>query len=247
PDSTYVLWLRNGQIPDLGWLKWLYGFPQPDDAFVVSLALQRLRREQSRESLVRAAGLNDTAIWHWEQDDRTRDVIAAILAGGKGRDEVGWDQLNAATQRRMNNVVKAASLDACCERAGLSVAQYRKEVAEADRCSVKAELLAYLTNEGRYAPPGKKGMPQDNGMRVKNRQSGLVVPNFFIPTPAMWMFRGRAQQEATKQNIWAITNLPSFDVWFRDWTAPKAHRGKRYLVPLISPDADAGTQNGSPD
>jgi hypothetical protein len=145
-DGTYVLWLRNGQVPDLGWLKWLYGFLPPDGAYVVSLALQRLRHEKSRKGVARAAGLNDAAVWHWEQDDRTRDIIATIVTGGKGKDAKGWDELDAATQRRMTKVVQAASLNACCERAGMSVAQYRKEFSEADRCGVKAELLAYLAS-----------------------------------------------------------------------------------------------------
>jgi len=40
-------------------------------------------------------------------------------------------------------------------------------------------------------------------------------------------------------------NLTGFDEWFRDWTAPKAHRGKRLLVPLSSPESDSSTQNGA--
>jgi hypothetical protein len=58
----------------------------------------------------------------------------------------------------------------------------------------------------------------------------------------MWSLRERAEQEATKQNIWALVNLPGFDVWFQDWTTPKAHRGKRYLVPLGGAALPSGSE-----
>src|SRR5262249_19615978 len=139
----------------------------------------------------------------------------------------------------MRVVEQVISLEACCERAGLSVSQYyvelaAAELAAAEHCCAKAELQAYLASEGRYAPPRKKSGSQDNGKRVKNRQCGLVAANFFIPTPTMWQFRERAEKEATKQDIWSLVNLPSFDDWFLDWTTPKAHRGRRHLVAASS-------------
>jgi hypothetical protein len=238
PDSTYAMWLSKRQIPNLGCLKWLYGFAPPDGVYMASEALQRLKHEKGRLGILnelKKRGFPDQLIiWRWQGDGRTAGPMNLILAGGKGKDGNGWEQLDPETQRQMIVVEEVVSLDACLSRADLSRSQYYVELQTAERCGVKSELLAYLASEGRYAPPRKKGGSQDQGKRVKNRECGLAAPNFFIPTTNMWRFRKRAEQEATEQNIWEFVNLPGFDAWFLDWTAPKPHRGKRHVVSLGS-------------
>jgi hypothetical protein len=237
PDSTYVLWLGK-IIPDLRFLKWGYGWPGPEGVFIVTEALKCLKHEQGREGRLAALEekgipVDQDPIWRWRQNERTRSAIDLILAHGMGKDAEGWEQLDAETQRRMKIVEKVVSLEACCKRAGLSVAQYYQELRAAARCGAKAELQAYLASKGRYAPPTKKGIALDEN-RVKNRQCGLVAPNFYIPPSNLWRFRARAEKERTKQKIWPLGDIPGFDWWFQDWTAPKAHRGERHLVPFSS-------------
>jgi len=217
-DGTYVLWIRRKQIPDLDWLKWLFGAAPPAGAFVVSGRLQNLRREMGQKAILKKVGLNSATIWQWERGKLTSAPIKDILAGGDGRGAEGWDELNPDTQRHMEAVGKAASLDACCERAGLSVSTYRAAMQEAERCGVQDELRQYLNLEGRYTT-------------TKSRQSGLVASNFFIPTRDMLRFREEAEREGAEQHVWSLQHLPGFDQWFLDWTAPKPHRGKRHLVP----------------
>jgi hypothetical protein len=215
-DSTYVLWLRRGLIPDLGWLKWLFGAPSPKGSIPVGPALQRLRGEMGRKGILRAAGLNTATIWLWETDHRTSPSIKAILAGRSGAD---MEELPRRTQDQMKAVSEAASLEACCVRARLSLSGYYNAIKEAERCGVKDKLLQYLKIEGQFGT-------------TKSRQSGLVADNFFVPTRDMLKFREEACREGAKQKVWSLANLPGFDAWFVDWTMPKPHRGRRHEVEL---------------
>jgi hypothetical protein len=45
--QTYLAWFRRGQIPDVAWVRWLYGAPPPATAFIINAALQRLRRQMA--------------------------------------------------------------------------------------------------------------------------------------------------------------------------------------------------------
>jgi hypothetical protein len=218
-DATYVLWLSRRQVPNLGWLKWLFGAPAPAGAFVVGSELQRLRHEMGRKAILKAVGLSSATIWCWEKGQRTSEAIKAILSGGDGEDAEGWGQLNPDTRRHMEDVGKAASLAACCTRAGFDASRYYSALKEAERCGVKGELLQYLRLEGRYTT-------------AKARQSGLVADNFFIPTKDMLRFRAEAIGEAAKQKVWSLHGLPGLDDWFRDWTSPKSYRGKRHILAL---------------
>ncbi len=215
-SDTYVRWLGQRVIPSLDWLKWLFGGPVPAGTFVVGPELQRLRGQMSRKGILRATGLNTSSIWRWERDQRTSNVIKSILAGGNGPEAEEWHHLHPITQQHMEDVSRAASLEACCDRADMSIALYYKVMKEAERCGVKNELRQYLNCEGRYA----------------SRLSGLVAENFFIPSRDMLRFRAEASREGTKQRVWSLQNLPAFEAWFRDWATPKPHRGKRHLVPL---------------
>jgi hypothetical protein len=252
--SSYVLWIGN-KIPDLGCLKWLFGFPRPDGVYFVSEALTRLKHEKGRKGILaemkRRGNHDDAILWRWENDERTAGPIKSILAGGKGEDSASWEQMDEETRRQMKVVEEVVSLDDCLRRADLSRAQYFVELREAEDCDAKELLLAYLASEGRFAPPGKKVNPQDKGKRVGNRRCGLVAPNFFIPTHKMWRFRERAEEEAAKQRVWELTNLPGFDHWFADWAAPKGYRGRRFVITLSgespTPPTAVTNRRQSPD
>lgn len=218
-SDTYVLWMSRRIIPNLDWLKWLFGWPAPEGSFVVGAELQRLRREMSRKGMMRAAGLSTSFIWHWEKDRRTNKVIEAILAGQKGADQEGWDQIPRGTRRKMEDLSDAVSVEACCERAKMSLSLYHQSVKEAKRCGVKDELLQYLKTDGKYTS-------------TISRQCGLVATNFFIPSQAMLRFRNKALQEGTRQRISALHSIPGLDSWFLDWATLKPHRGKRHVVPF---------------
>jgi hypothetical protein len=198
-------------------LKWLFGWPAPDKGYVVNEPLQRLRHEMSQRSILRALKVNDATIWYWERDSHAKGPIKAILDGGTGEDADGWDRLPARTQERLKAFREAASLEACCDRAGISVSQYYVELREAERRGVKRELLQYLKIEGPF---------------TVSRQGGLVADKLFIPTQIMLRFREQAMKEGGKQNVWLLKGLPGFDRWFVDWTTPKAYRGKRHQIAL---------------
>ncbi len=216
-SATYVSWFRRGLIPNLGWLKWLFGWPAPAGAFVVGRELQRLRREMGRKAMLCALGLNTATIWRVERGKQTSQPIKHILAGRNGAEAEGWDQLHPNTRRHMENLRRAVRLDACCKRADMSVGLYYQAMKEGERCGVKNELLQYLKIEGKYTS-------------TKSRQSGLVADNFFIPSPDMLRFRAEARREGAEQHVWSLQHLPGFDAWFLDWATPKPYHGKRYLA-----------------
>jgi hypothetical protein len=238
--DTYALWLSRRLIPDLGWLKWLFGAPPPLGAFVVGLGLQGLRHEMSRKGILKAAGLNSATIWLRERDERTSRLMKGILAGGSAVDTEEWAQLPPVILRQMLAISKAAHLDACrkrvkiarsgCSAVKLSRSGYFDALKEAERCGVKDKLLEYLKVQGQFT----------------SRQSGLVADNFFIPTPDMFWFREKASQEGVRQKVWSIASLPGFDIWFVDRTMPKSYRGKRHFVRASSTPASSVKRNGSP-
>jgi hypothetical protein len=122
---------------------------------------------------------------------------------------------------------QAATLAACCERAGIAVPNYHGWVNEADTLGVKDEFLKYLHGQGRF-----KG---------KARLSGLVAPNFFIPSPGMMGrpkqqgdspeqergFRDAAAAVGSEEHIRDLAELPGFDKWFLDWAVRHGIRGTR--------------------
>jgi hypothetical protein len=232
--DTYVGWLSRGLIPSLGWLKWLFGWPAPAGAFVVGAELQRLRREMGRRAILRALKLNPATIWQWQRGKQTSKPIREILSGRNGADADGWDQLHPNTRQHMDNLCRAARLDACCKRAEMSLALYYKEMKKAEHCGVSSELLQYLKIDGKY-------------ISTKSRQGGLMAENFFIPPPDMLKFREEAIREGAKQKVWSLQNLSGFDAWFLDWATPKPHRGKRHLVAsaVASQGVDGATTNGT--
>jgi hypothetical protein len=220
-DSSYVLWLRKGQIPNLEWLKWLFGFPAPLGAFVVESSLRRLRTEMGRTAIMKAAGLNVATVWHWQKGEHTRGPIKEILAGGDPSNSKSWQNLHRDTRQAMKRFAKAGSLRACCERAGLSMGRYYNYLKETDRCGIRGNLEKYLRCQEPYT-------------FAKSRQTGLVAHNFFIPSLDMSRFRKAAMQAGTQQSISSLQNLAGLDAWFVDWVTPKPHRGRRHFVPLDS-------------
>lgn len=216
-DSTYVLWIKRGTIPNLDWLKWLYGGHPPAGAFVVTREVQRLRRQRGRKAILASMGLTLADAWRWQNSASTSDIFAPILAG-RPISEGEWSGVHPTTRKQMEAFSSANSWEASCERAGVSMSTYRAAVAEANRCGVGDELSQYLNLEGRYSPD-------------RSRQSGLLAKNFFVPTEDMLGFRDEAVREGARQQVWALFNdLPGIDEWFRDWTAPKPHRGRRHVV-----------------
>src|SRR5262249_9066152 len=115
-DSSYVLWLSRRKVPNLAWLKWLFGWPAPARAVVVGGGLRRLRREMNRKGVLRASGLNTATIWTWENGPRTSAHIKAILAGEDATKLEGWTRLPEVTRRHMTDIHRAMALDACCGR-----------------------------------------------------------------------------------------------------------------------------------
>jgi hypothetical protein len=231
--DTYVLWLSRRLIPDLGWLKWLFGAPPPTGAFVVGLRMQRLRHEMSRKGILKAAGLNSATIWLRERDDRTRELMKTILAGGSAAETEEWAQLPPVIQRQLLAISKAAGLDACCRRVKLSRTGYYNALKDAECFGVKDKLLQYLRVQRQF-------------WRSRSRQSGLVADNFFIPTSDMLSFRQEACGEGVRQKVWSLASLPGFDDWFIDRTMPKPFRGKRHLVrPSSAPASPIEQPNAS--
>jgi hypothetical protein len=250
-DATYVQWMKRGLITSVGWLRWLFGWPEPTGSYVVTAGLQRLRSEMGREGITRAAGLHEHLFWHWARDERTRAMVPVIMEGGDptrvpGWEELrgnttpdvsksGWESLAGNTKASMLKAARAARVDECCgkDRANVALSAYHEAVRKAAACGVGEHLREYLRCDGRYGPG--------------RQRHGLVADNFFIPTSLMLAFREKAKQEGTKQRVTSLQDLPGIDTWFLDRATPKPMRGRRYTLstgPAVPSGSRRGHKNG---
>jgi hypothetical protein len=241
--GTYYDWLHHVLIPDLGWLQWLFGWPEPAGAFVVDEKLQRLRHEQTPMAICEAAGICYEVLKP-SKGKRTRfeQVLAeaceiAAKPGHPSRDGVGAD-LPPERRRWIWAYADAATLNECCRRAGLlapsgTATAYYRALRRARQLGVEAVLRKYLA-------PG----PQGQGSKA--RQTGLVAPSLFVPSPHMLAFRKEASKVMVEQNIAGLRkDLPAFFVpWFEDWVLPQAENGQRIALVADASRADSSPENG---
>lgn len=224
--DTYDQWFSRGLIRRIEWLKWLFGWQEPTGMFVVTAPLRELRKQTSHKVVLAAAGFRESTVWSWGQSPRNdlraaASVAKAILAGSDPETVEGWGGVTSEAQQSLRALEEAASLEKRLERAGMSRSAYSKQLDKAAQCGAKELLLKYLRTEEPFTDH-------------ETRQSGLVAPNFFIPTDAMDRFRDEAIRRAEAENknaspnLWALAQLSGFDAWFADWTIPKARRGKRH-------------------
>jgi len=220
----YLRSLRKGLIPDLRWLNWLYGARGPAGVFVVTRDLQKLRSETTQATLFWYARTNDKCVAAWKNAPHLKvaldDAIQAAN-GGTLEKEIPESLKNLGrTAEAMTKYALAQTLEARCQRAGISVAKYEEALRDAESSGARAELDAYLKSE----PPYEQTAARTPEKRLP--QHGLVRPNFFIPTKAMLAFREVASKEWSRQGIPRIGNHPAFDQWLLDWTTPTARCGR---------------------
>jgi hypothetical protein len=241
--DTFTEWLRGGKIPDVGWLLWLFGWPEPAGAFVVSAKLQKLRQERTPTAICapEAADIDYSTYRKAKRKPRVQEALAQALeiagaAGHPSRAGVGSD-LPAETMRWVWSYADAATLKACCKRANLLPSTYHEALRQADTLGVAADLRDYLENGPRWQGAGA-------------RLTGLVAANLFIPSEYMLAFREAACREMAEQNITALAReVPLFREWFLDWAVTQVHKGRRITLPGHRPaeredltcDAPAGT------
>jgi hypothetical protein len=224
PINSYIRWLRRGLIPDLSWLKYLFGWSAP--GFVVTEKLQRLRAEKSCSGIARATvpRIGHATLWRLLKNEAAAQALERALteAASRGsREDVppAWlttSELDRETIRVIWSYARAAVTKACCDRAAFVGSEYNLALEDADRYGAKDLLLSYLNEEGRS--------------RVKNKRFGLVSENFFIPTPGMIAFRRAANRVRDQQKVWELENLPGFDEWFLDRVLPRSSRGRRLAL-----------------
>jgi hypothetical protein len=220
--NTYRRWIQRGVIPDIQWLKWLYGWPAP--GFVVTEPLERLRAERSTPAIARAAGLGVETACRFLRDPELGRIMeeAKSAAEQRGRNREGIPSFLAAYRLRADRArniwdyARAATMPASCERAGVS--NLAEHVREAREWRVETTLMDYLNHEGQFAFGNGGVLP-----------SGLIVPQFFIPPPAMLPYRAVARHEMSRLSVWQLRDLPGFDAWFVDWTTPRTTQDRRKL------------------
>jgi hypothetical protein len=216
PDHTYMRWIGR-QIADLGWLRWLYGFREPKNTFVVDGKLQALRRERTQQAICIAAEIAQCTPIEWRKDGQKKAALelitAAIAKSGKAPAELPHD-VDGRTIAKMVDYAMAARLAACCERAGLTVSEFLHARQTAKAAGAICDLDRFLNSEGDFG----KG---------KGRLSGLVTPTLFVPTPAMLAFRKVASKAMGQHGVFVLNDVPGFEQWFVDWTMPKKTYGRR--------------------
>jgi hypothetical protein len=216
--NSYRRWLLMEVIPDVRWLKWLFGAPSP--GFVVTLPLQRLRRENSIPRIAKEAGIEvETACrFHRERCDLVKEAIAKASSRGGNKPTLPLflSNLREDLGRSIWEYARKATPAACLRRAKL--ADYHRKLHEAEKVGVERELQDYLNHRGKYER--KDGGPP----------YGLLAPNFFIPTEDMIHFRTMARTIASAEEVAGLMDQPGFEDWFLDWVTPRRSRGKRFKV-----------------
>jgi hypothetical protein len=228
PQDNYLAWIREKKIPDTQWLKWLFGLPAPQGAYVVPLALCRVRAERTQKAIAKAAGINKNTVAAWAENTPLGKAFANAMkvaaAPGSGVWRESEVRLDGKARRCMWAYAKSATLASCCERAEITVPAYHKMVksAESESHGVGDLLQQFLNNS-------------DEWRGGKARKCGLVAKNFFVPSPNMLKFRAAASHEASCQRVWGLKDLPGFDKWFSDWSIPSTKLGRHASLPSASP------------
>jgi hypothetical protein len=135
PNTSYCRWIKQGLIPNLDFLKWLFGGSEPAGVFVVTEALQRLRRERTQIAIVTAIRMQNDS-WHrlWRRvaarlkmrrrSEDFKEFQAGLLRAGSLTECKVWPHLDRKTQECVKRFADAARLSACCERAGIAESNY---------------------------------------------------------------------------------------------------------------------------
>jgi hypothetical protein len=239
PTTSYCRWIGHRTLPDLGWLKWLFGDLEPDGIFVVSLALQALRRERLQDHVRAAAGIGKRPFYAWKRNrqlSRALGVIVAVVEQGKapaGAQEL--DGLHTRTRNRMMAFARAGTLRECHRRSKTSPVVYYQALRKAEASGVRQDLQRYIE-----APTPRHGPARH----------GLVTKTLFVPTPGMIAFRAAAiRARAHWPGLAELWRLQGIDKWFSDWTAPTAWRGRRKQLPGTGgetparPSGQSGTES----
>jgi hypothetical protein len=252
-ETSYYRWFKNGLIPDQRFVWWLYGATKPLNCFVVYPELQRLRKEKTRDRILRHARVGKTTLARWEDKPRFREALSEaieIAAKGGTVTELAnkyppWTGLKPRMQKCMWRYAQAASLTACCRRAGIAKKHYWNLMSEAKRKGVSHDLERYLN--------GEEGQSEGRGFGRGRLVAGLIAKNLYVPTgvlerdldrdkpKGMFAFQEVAAAEMAKQNISALKDLPHFVDWFLDWVIPWGRQGQRVTLP------NAAAETGSSD
>lgn len=225
-DTYRQCWLIRGLIPDLPWLKWLYGWAPPIGHYVTSEAIWKVRRERSEERIRWAAHVSKRTLSLWKKDSILASALGdAMIAAGKGGHVGGltssqsWSQVKRRVQDAIWRYAKAATLTACCKRAGVDRTYIDGQLAIASRLGVEKNLENHLAVDNR----GKQAL-----------KAGILFSGFFVASPKMLKFRSAAISARKGQKLSKLENHPAFDVWFEDWVIPRKMKGRRFELPKPS-------------
>ena len=110
-------WIGNGIIPNIDWLKWSYGAPEPDGFFVVPALLQRFRQERSHSAICRGAGISLSTLIDYRK--RAEEALTVALKGDLSAlaRVPCWRKLDGRTRDCMLRLAKSSSMHATCRRA----------------------------------------------------------------------------------------------------------------------------------
>jgi hypothetical protein len=217
--STYWKWLvekKYSLAQNVGLLKWLYGFPPPEDVFVLPEKLRVLRWTLTVEGIAETAGLWASTYQTWTRDPDSAAVLKDAIAAarwpaklaGLTSDKVHPDRLAAIKRYAASSTFKES-----CKAAELSTSHYYALENKAEVVGAKEDLLRYLRRQKPYT----------------DRQCGLFAGCFFVPTPEMWSYRKAARAAMVagrliRNDVWLESG---FEEWFLAWTTPRKELGSR--------------------
>jgi len=233
PQSTYSLWLDR--LPR-AWIWYLHGLPAPAEVFIAPPWLPKLRHEVSITGICSRAGVNVKDYYEWMKhlQLKTRFEEAKTIASSKGDTPAGLaaieealSGLEAVTAGGMLRYALASRFRACQQAAGVGKDAYNSSIRVAKQLGAEDLVLKYLRQEPPFGT-------------WRNTMSGLVAPNFFIPSPLMMAFRTAAEAAFTSQSVYELLALPGFKEWAEDLIFPKTKMGRTRRSDETAALADGG-------
>ena len=215
-------WIGNGIIPNIDWLKWSYGAPEPDGFFVVPALLQRFRQERSHSAICRGAGISLSTLIDYRK--RAEEALTVALKG----------DLSALAR-----VPCCASWMGGRETACSAWRSRRRCMPPAEGPTTRKQKERFKGSTNRSATARRWACAEleeflcsNSAVSHMQRDRFGLRGHLFIPPPLLEGFRRRSIENGGKGVFAASSRLPptGFNEWFLEWTIPAAYRGKRLTL-----------------
>lgn len=230
--KTYIRWIK--QLPEVWGAFWLFGGGTPEEWFVVSESLLRLRHESLEHTICERLGISHNGPRRWRSCPRLKArldwEIKNTEHGGKLEVPDGLPRVSPKAPPVMKRFAEELKLAARLLRVDLSHSTYSTQIArgaaeseEVSRNGCKAkrsDIKAFLDG----------ALQTQTGHDLSQRRAGIIAPYIFAPTEQMLRFRREAAKAMAEGFAWKLTDeVPAFQEWMLDEITPSSSKKRSFL------------------